>query len=91
MRDAPEDELVKELALIAEIRRTLQRTQIKFQTQQVENRAARPRLEYEWQGKVKSYEIDALNAVLHNGSPTNMFYPSVLRLKPGWVLALLKN
>ncbi|XP_019890320.2 tektin-4 [Musca domestica] len=82
VRDTPEEELVKEVALIAEIRRLLQKTLEDFEQQQVENRTARQRLEYDWSDKKEAYEIDSVNAHLHNKSLTIMFRPGAIRQPP---------
>ncbi|KAH8244400.1 hypothetical protein KR026_008426 [Drosophila bipectinata] len=82
VRDHVEEELVNELALIAEIRRLLMKTLEDFQTQQVENRTARQRLEYDWSDKKEAYEIDTLNTGLNNSSRTIMFRPGAVRQPP---------
>nr|XP_016927997.1 tektin-4 [Drosophila suzukii] len=82
VRDQVEEELVNELALIAEIRRLLMKTLDDFNTQQVENRTARQRLEYDWSDKKEAYEIDTLNTGLNNSSRTIMFRPGAVRQPP---------
>lgn len=82
VRDHVEEELVNELALIAEIRRLLMKTLEDFQSQQVENRTARQRLEYDWSDKKEAYEIDTLNTGLNNSSRTIMFRPGAVRQPP---------
>ncbi|XP_017023853.1 tektin-4 [Drosophila kikkawai] len=82
VRDQVEEELVNELALIAEIRRLMQKTLEDFDMQQVENRTARQRLEYDWSDKKEAYEIDTLNVSLNNQSRTIMFRPGAVRQPP---------
>ncbi|XP_017067045.2 tektin-4 [Drosophila eugracilis] len=82
VRDQVEEELVNELALIAEIRRLLMKTLDDFNQQQVENRTARQRLEYDWSDKKEAYEIDTLNTGLNNSSRTIMFRPGAVRQPP---------
>ncbi|EDW77965.1 uncharacterized protein Dwil_GK24269 [Drosophila willistoni] len=82
VRDQTEEELVNELALIAEIRRLLKKTLEDFETQQVENRTARQRLEYDWSDKKEAYEIDTLNVGLNNNSRVIMFRPGAVRQPP---------
>ncbi|BFF94204.1 tektin-4 [Drosophila madeirensis] len=82
VRDQTEEELVNELALIAEIRRLLKKTLEDFEAQQVENRTARQRLEYDWSDKKEAYEIDTLNQGLNNNSRTIMFRPGAVRQPP---------
>ena len=82
VRDTPEEELINELALIAEIRQQLKKTLEDFEQQQVENRTARQRLEYDWSDKKEAYEIDSVNVGLHNKSKTIMFRPGAIRQPP---------
>ncbi|KAH8238778.1 hypothetical protein KR038_000126 [Drosophila bunnanda] len=82
VRDQVEEELVNELSLIAEIRRLMQKTLEDFEMQQVENRTARQRLEYDWSDKKEAYEIDTLNVGLNNLSRTIMFRPGAVRQPP---------
>ncbi|ALC39895.1 Tektin-A [Drosophila busckii] len=77
-----EEELVNELALIAEIRRQLKKTLEDFESQQVENRTARQRLEYDWSEKQEAYAIDTINLGLNNNSRTIMFHPGAVRQPP---------
>ncbi|XP_054743536.1 tektin-4 [Anastrepha obliqua] len=79
VRDLPEEELINELALIAEIGQQLKKTLEDFEQQQVENRTARQRLEYDWSDKKEAYEIDTTNVSLNNFSKTIMFRPGAIR------------
>lgn len=79
VRDQTEEELVNELSLIAEIRRNLQKTMQDFVTQQMENRAAKQRLELDWSDKLESYEMDTINVGLDNRSRTIMFQMGAVR------------
>uniref|UniRef100_A0A1A9WUB4 Tektin n=1 Tax=Glossina brevipalpis TaxID=37001 RepID=A0A1A9WUB4_9MUSC len=82
VRDAPEEELVNELALLSEIRQLLKKTLEDFGQQQVENRTARQRLEYDWSDKKEAYEIDSVNVGLDNNSNVIMFRPGAVRQPP---------
>lgn len=82
MRDTPEEELINELALIAEIRRMMKKTLEDIEQQQVENRTARERLEFDWSDKKEAYEIDTLNVGLDNNSKIIMFRPGAVRQPP---------
>lgn len=73
VRDVPEEELVKEIALIGEIKNTFERTLKNVEDQQIENRAARQRLEFDWSDKKDASEIDAINAGLNSKSSTILF------------------
>lgn len=79
VRDAPEEQLVKEIALIAEIMKMFETTLKNVEQQQIENRAARERLEFDWSDKKEAFEIDALNAGLNNRSSTILFKPGATR------------
>ncbi|KAH8273696.1 hypothetical protein KR018_009290 [Drosophila ironensis] len=82
VRDLVEEELTNELALLAEVRRQLMKTLEDFEAQQVENRTARQRLEYDWSDKSEAYEIDTLNVGLNNNSRIIMFRPGAVRQPP---------
>ncbi|KAH8395577.1 hypothetical protein KR222_000489 [Zaprionus bogoriensis] len=82
VRDTTEEELVNELALIAEIRRQLKKTLEDFESQQVENRAAKQRLELDWSDKQEAYDIDTENLGLNNSSRTIMFHVGAIRQPP---------
>ncbi|XP_037051318.1 tektin-4 [Bradysia coprophila] len=73
VRDVPEEELVREIALIGEIQTTLKKTLKNVEDQQIENRAARQRLEFDWSDKKDASEIDAINAGLNSKSSTILF------------------
>lgn len=79
VRDTAEEELINELALIAEIKRQLNKTLEDFETQQTENRAAKQRLEFDWSDKQEAYDIDAINLGLNNYSRTIMFHVGAIR------------
>lgn len=82
VRDTTEEELVNELALIAEIKRQLNKTLEDFESQQTENRAAKQRLEFDWSDKQEAYDIDAINLGLNNQSRTIMFHAGAVRQPP---------
>lgn len=82
MRDTPEEELVNELALISEIRRMMKKTLEDIEQQQVENRTARERLEFDWSDKKEAYEIDSINVGLDNNSKIILFRPGAVRQPP---------
>lgn len=77
VRDAPEEELVKEIALIAEIKKFFETTLKNVEDQQIDNRSARERLEFDWSDKRDASDIDSLNAGLNNKSSTILFRPSI--------------
>lgn len=79
VRDAPEEELVKEIALIAEIKNIFETTLKNIEEQQIENRSARERLEFDWSDKKDSSEIDAINAGLNSKSSIILFKPGATR------------
>lgn len=82
VRDNAEEELVNELALIAEIKRQLRKTMDDFEAQQMENRSAKQRLEFDWSDKQEAYEIDTVNLGLNNTSRTIMFHVGATRQPP---------
>lgn len=82
VRDTSEEELVNELALIAEIKRQLQKILQDFEAQQQENRSAKKRLEFDWSDKQEAYDIDTINLGLNNHSRTVMFHVGAIRQPP---------
>ncbi|XP_037928055.1 tektin-1 [Teleopsis dalmanni] len=82
VRDKVEEELIIELALISEIRMLLKKTLEDFEAQQVENRTARERLEFDWSDKLQSTMIDTHNLSLTNESKIIMFRPGAIRQPP---------
>lgn len=83
IRDAPEEELIEEIALISEIRNVFNLTLNEINEQQGENRAARERLESDWSDKTHAYEIDAKNSALNNQSHEKLFKPGATRFMNG--------
>ncbi|RZC42216.1 tektin-4 [Asbolus verrucosus] len=78
IRDEVEVELIKELALTAEIRETFTRTLKDIEAQLLEDKTAKQRLEYDWSDKTVSHEIEALNISLNNNSNTLLFKPGAV-------------
>lgn len=75
-RDEVEEELIKEMALTAEIRDSFNRTLKDVELQLLEDKTAKQRLEYDWSDKKQAHENDAINASLN-------FRSNVLLFKPG--------
>ncbi|XP_072378548.1 tektin-4-like [Diabrotica undecimpunctata] len=79
VRDEVEEELIKEVALCAEIRDIFSRTLKDVEKQLLENKTAKQRLEYDWSDKKVSHEIDSINMALNNKSTVLMFKPGAVR------------
>ncbi|XP_055641169.1 tektin-4 isoform X2 [Toxorhynchites rutilus septentrionalis] len=79
IRDCPEEELIREVALIAQIRAVLLKTLSDIEAQQVQNRAARQRMEFDWSDKKVAHENDAINCNLTNKSTITLFRPGATR------------
>lgn len=79
VRDNPEEELINEISMIAEIQGLFNMTLNDITQQQIENRTARERLEYDWSDKKDASEIDAINCGLKNNSTTILFKPGSVR------------
>ncbi|KAB0798256.1 hypothetical protein PPYR_09249 [Photinus pyralis] len=75
VRDEVEEELIKELALIAEIRETFARTLKDVEMQLLEDKTAKQRLEYDWSDKTVTHQIEAVNCALNNRSNIMLFKP----------------
>lgn len=80
VRDEVEEELIKEMALTAEIRDTFNRTLADLSAQIVEEKAAKQRLEFDWSDKKVAHETETLNASLNNRSSIILFKPGATRL-----------
>lgn len=80
VRDEAEEEIIKEVALIGEIRTVLNKTLVDFEAQQIVNRAARERLEWDWGAKKEAAEGEALNICLNNKSTIALFRPGATRM-----------
>lgn len=79
IRDAPEEQLIRELALIYEIRQILEKTLKDIEAQQEENRAIKLQMEHDWSNKKDAYEIETVNCGLNNSSRTTLFKPGATR------------
>jgi tektin-4 len=79
VRDEPEEELIKEKALIAEIRSLFIRTLADIEMQQRENRTNKERMEFDWSDKKDAHENDSRNSQLNNKSHAIMFKPGATR------------
>lgn len=79
IRDGPEDELVKEVALIYEIKMLLEKTLKAIEDQQRENQAIKLQMEHDWSNKKDAHEIETTNCGLRNTSTTTLFKPGATR------------
>lgn len=79
IRDAPEEELIKEKALIAEIRALLIKTLSDIEAQLRDNRTNKQRMEFDWSDKKDAHENDSRNSQLSNRAPAIMFRPGATR------------
>lgn len=73
IRDEVEVELIRELALTAEIREAFNRTLKDIEAQLLENKTSKQRLEYDWSDKLIADQIEALNISLNNTANTMLF------------------
>lgn len=79
VRDEPEEELIKEKALISEIRALFIRTLIDIEAQQSQNRTNKERCEFDWSDKKEAHENDSRNSQLNNFAPAIIFKPGATR------------
>ena len=79
VRDEPEEELIKEKALISEIRLLFIRTHSEIEAQLRENRTNKDRMEFDWSDKVDAHENDSRNCQLGNKSHAIMFKAGATR------------
>lgn len=79
IRDEPEEELIKEKSLIAEIRALFLKTLSDIELQQKNNRSNKQRLEFDWSDKKDAHENDAKNSQLSNRALSIMFKAGATR------------
>lgn len=79
IRDKPEEEIIKEISLIAEIRKILLQTLSNMEQQQMENINHRQKLEYDWSDKRIAFEIENKNCTYNNNSTTTLFKAGAIR------------
>lgn len=79
IRDEPEEQLINEKALIAEIRSLFVKTLADIEAQLRENRTNKERMEFDWSDKKDAHENDARNSQLSNRHPAIMFKAGATR------------
>lgn len=77
--DVAEQELIKEMNLVSEVRSTLKQTLDKIEEQMAINKAAKHKIEYDWCDKEMAYNTEAKNLSLTSKSNTIMFRPGATR------------
>ena len=83
--------LLQEAALIAEVGDLMGRQLKQVEEQLRHNKAIKQRLEMDWSDKKEAYEIEAINAGLHNSSKTLLFKPGATRFPDGYVAQIKKG
>lgn len=95
--DTAEQELLKEMTLISEVRETFRHTLQKVEEQLASNRAAKSRVEYDWCDKTIAYKTEILNLSLSIKSDIIMFRPGATKFstatasQPYWEYFCRKN
>ncbi|CAG4966417.1 unnamed protein product [Colias eurytheme] len=79
VRDEAEQELIKEVAIVGEIRRVFMNTLAKVEEQMVINKAAKSWIEYDWGDKMSSLSVDRKNVTLTPDSNLLLWHPGVAR------------
>lgn len=77
--DLAEQELLKEMKLVNEVRATLKNTLDNIEEQMAINKAAKHRIEYDWCDKTMAYNTESENLSLSTKSNTLMFRPGATR------------
>ncbi|KAM3958039.1 tektin-4 [Aphomia sociella] len=77
--DLAEQELIKEMNLVSEVRATLKNTLNQIEEQMAINKAAKHRIEYDWCDKTMAYNTESINLSLNTKSNTIMFKPGSTR------------
>lgn len=79
IRDDAEQELIKELAIVGEIRRVFEVTLAKVEEQMARNKAAKASIEFDWSDKMISLTQDKRNLSLNPDSTMIRSHPGVDR------------
>ncbi|CAH2058448.1 unnamed protein product, partial [Iphiclides podalirius] len=79
VRDDAEQELIREVAIVGEIRRVFMNTLAKVEEQMAMNRAAKAAIEFDWNDKMISLKLDEANLKLTPDSNVLMYHPGVAR------------
>lgn len=79
VRDEAEQELIKEVSIVGEIRRVFNNTLAKVERQMEMNKAAKAAIELDWSDKLVSLKLDHLNAQLSPESNLILVHPGVTR------------
>ncbi|KPI98594.1 Tektin-4 [Papilio xuthus] len=77
--DLAEQELIKEMNLVSDVRATLKSTLEKIEEQMLINKAAKHRIEYDWCDKSMAYDTETLNIGLNTKTNTILFKPGSTR------------
>ncbi|XP_041971364.1 tektin-4-like [Aricia agestis] len=77
--DLAEQELIKEMNSVKEVRQTFKKTLQDIEEQLAINKAAKHRIEYDWCDKSMAYETETTNLGLNTKSNTIMFRPGATR------------
>lgn len=81
VRDEVEEELIKELAMIHEVRILYEKIIGEIENQMLANRACKDQLEMNWSDKKETVELESVNARLRNDSPTISFHQGATRIQ----------
>ncbi|CAB3226224.1 unnamed protein product [Arctia plantaginis] len=79
VRDDAEQELIKEVAIVGEIRNLFQVTLAKVERQMEQNKSAKSSLEYDWCDKMVTLNVDTQNVAMGSDASLIMFHPGVAR------------
>ncbi|XP_059045962.1 tektin-4-like [Achroia grisella] len=79
VRDDAEQELIKEVAIVGEIRRVFNNTLAKVEEQMAMNKAAKTSIEFDWSDKMVSLKGDRQNLNLTPESNLLLYHPGVAR------------
>lgn len=83
VKDTAEEELIKELELIAEIRNLFNKSLTDVENQMKSNKSCKERVEFDWSDKVVSYDTETLNISLNNKSNLPLMKPGAVRVPDG--------
>ncbi|CAH0714794.1 unnamed protein product, partial [Brenthis ino] len=79
VRDDAEQELIKEVAIVGEIRRVFMTTLAQVEEQMARNKSAKSSIEFDWSDKMITLKVDRTNATLSPKSNLTQYHPGVAR------------
>lgn len=81
VRDPAEEELIREVAMVRELRGLFERVLDQIEVQLSANKSSKDQLEIAWSDKKEAGEIEADNVCLKNNSPNILYHAGATRIQ----------